>query len=200
MKNIGQDVAYLDQAEFKAFWDADAKRVEDAVRRSARCERKRWSGGEGGSVNLRRDHVGGGAFVVAGALVLAVSGDLPFGTLASPGAGMLPKLVVGLMMAFGLILLARAGESPPLADLVWDDLPHALRVVAVTAAAIALYTWAGFVVTMSLLLFGLIFVVERRPLLPAAAFSVGVTVLAYVLFGTLLEIAAPARRLCSGGF
>jgi tripartite-type tricarboxylate transporter receptor subunit TctC len=32
MKNIGQDVAYLDQAEFKAFWDADARRVEDAVR------------------------------------------------------------------------------------------------------------------------------------------------------------------------
>jgi tripartite-type tricarboxylate transporter receptor subunit TctC len=32
MKNIGQDVAYLDQVEFKAFWDADAKRVEDAVR------------------------------------------------------------------------------------------------------------------------------------------------------------------------
>ncbi len=30
--NLGQDVAYLDQAEFKAFWDADAKRVEDAVR------------------------------------------------------------------------------------------------------------------------------------------------------------------------
>jgi tripartite-type tricarboxylate transporter receptor subunit TctC len=32
MKNIGQDVAYLDQPEFKAFWDADAKRVEEAVR------------------------------------------------------------------------------------------------------------------------------------------------------------------------
>jgi len=31
VKNLGQDVAYLDQAEFKAFWDADAKRVEDAV-------------------------------------------------------------------------------------------------------------------------------------------------------------------------
>ena len=25
-------VAYLDQAEFKTFWDIDAKRVEDAVR------------------------------------------------------------------------------------------------------------------------------------------------------------------------
>jgi tripartite-type tricarboxylate transporter receptor subunit TctC len=32
MKNLGQDVAYLDQPEFKAFWDADAKRVQDAVR------------------------------------------------------------------------------------------------------------------------------------------------------------------------
>ncbi|HEX6000289.1 MAG TPA: tripartite tricarboxylate transporter substrate binding protein [Hyphomicrobiaceae bacterium] len=32
MKNIGQDVAYLDQPEFRAFWEADAKRVEEAVR------------------------------------------------------------------------------------------------------------------------------------------------------------------------
>lgn len=32
MKNLGQDVAYLDQADFKAFWDADAKRVQEAVR------------------------------------------------------------------------------------------------------------------------------------------------------------------------
>jgi tripartite-type tricarboxylate transporter receptor subunit TctC len=31
VKNLGQDIAYLDQADFKAFWDADAKRVEDAV-------------------------------------------------------------------------------------------------------------------------------------------------------------------------
>jgi tripartite-type tricarboxylate transporter receptor subunit TctC len=32
MKNVGQDVAYLDQPEFRAFWEADAKRVQDAVR------------------------------------------------------------------------------------------------------------------------------------------------------------------------
>jgi len=30
--NIGDVVAHLDQPEFRAFWDADAKRVEDAVR------------------------------------------------------------------------------------------------------------------------------------------------------------------------
>jgi tripartite-type tricarboxylate transporter receptor subunit TctC len=38
MKNLGQDVAYLDQPEFKAFWDADAKRVEDAVRQIGRVQ------------------------------------------------------------------------------------------------------------------------------------------------------------------
>jgi tripartite-type tricarboxylate transporter receptor subunit TctC len=38
MKNLGQDVAYLDQAEFKAFWDADAKRVEDAVRQIGKVQ------------------------------------------------------------------------------------------------------------------------------------------------------------------
>jgi tripartite-type tricarboxylate transporter receptor subunit TctC len=38
MKNVGQDVAYLDQPEFKAFWDADAKRVEDAVRQIGKVE------------------------------------------------------------------------------------------------------------------------------------------------------------------
>ncbi len=38
MKNLGQDVAFLDQAEFKAFWDSDAKRVEDAVRQIGKVE------------------------------------------------------------------------------------------------------------------------------------------------------------------
>jgi tripartite-type tricarboxylate transporter receptor subunit TctC len=38
MKNLGQDVAYLDQQEFKSFWDADARRVEDAVRQIGKVE------------------------------------------------------------------------------------------------------------------------------------------------------------------
>ena len=31
MKNIGEEVAYLDQPDFAKFWDEDAKRVEEAV-------------------------------------------------------------------------------------------------------------------------------------------------------------------------
>jgi tripartite-type tricarboxylate transporter receptor subunit TctC len=36
--NLGQDVSYMDQPEFRTFWDADAKRVEDAVRSIGRVD------------------------------------------------------------------------------------------------------------------------------------------------------------------
>jgi hypothetical protein len=144
-----------------------------------------------GLATLRRDHIAGAAFIVAGVFLWAVSGDLPFGTLASPGAGMLPKLVIALMVGFAAILLVRAGDSPPLATLPWGDLPHAVRVVAVTAGGIALYTRLGFLVTMALLLFGLTFAIERKPLLNSLLFSAGVTGIAYVLFNTLLKSPLP---------
>jgi len=102
---------------------------------------------------LRADHVAGGIAIAAALAVLAVSGDLPLGTLAFPGAGMLPKLVCVLMILFGVLLIARAGQSPPFAEISWSDLPHAVRVLGVTAAAVALYTTLGFIITMSLLLF-----------------------------------------------
>jgi len=140
---------------------------------------------------LRRDHVAGGAFIAAGALVFAMSGDLPFGTLASPGAGMMPKLVLGLMMAFGAIILLRAGESPPLAEVAWGDFRHAATVVVVAAVAIALYTTIGFVLSVTLLLFVLLYFIERRSLWGALAVSIGVTVGSYFLFSTLLKSPLP---------
>jgi tripartite-type tricarboxylate transporter receptor subunit TctC len=36
--NLGQDLAYLDQPEFAKFWDADAKRIEDAVNQIGRVQ------------------------------------------------------------------------------------------------------------------------------------------------------------------
>jgi hypothetical protein len=140
---------------------------------------------------LRRDHIAGGAFIAAGALIFAMSGDLPFGTLASPGAGMMPKLVLGLLIAFGAILVARAGESPPLAGIKWGDFRHAATVVVVTAVATALYTTVGFVLSVSLLLFVLLYFIERCSLLSTLAVSIGVTVGCYLLFGTLLKSPLP---------
>jgi Tripartite tricarboxylate transporter TctB family len=137
-------------------------------------------------VTLRADHVAGGAAIVTAIAVLAASGDLPFGTLAFPGAGMMPKLICALMILFGVMLIARAGTSAPLATISWGDLPHAARVFAITGAAVALYTTLGFIITMSLLLFVLV-ALEGRNLLVAAAFSLGVTLSTYALFAVALK-------------
>jgi len=138
-------------------------------------------------LTLRTDHVAGGVLAAFGLLVIGLSGDLPVGSLSFPGAGMMPKLLASLLIAFGLMLVLRAGDSAPLADISWQDLPHALRVTAVTALAVSLYQTAGFLRTMTLLLFVLIFGVERRGLVPAAAFSLGVVALTYLLFAVALK-------------
>jgi hypothetical protein len=140
---------------------------------------------------LRRDHIAGGAFIAAGALLFVLSDDLPFGSLASPGAGMLPKLVIALMIAFGVSLVVRAAESPPFATLDWSDFGHAATVIGVSAAAIALYTAIGFVLSISLLMFVLLYVVERRGLVRSVTVSASVTVAAYFLFNTLLKSPLP---------
>jgi hypothetical protein len=55
-------------------------------------------------------------------------------------------------------------------------------VVAITAAAVALFERLGFVTTNVLLIFALLVVIERRRLLPAAAYSIGVVAITYALF------------------
>jgi hypothetical protein len=90
------------------------------------------------------------------------------------------------MILFGLLLVLRGGAGEPFAAVGWSDLPHAVRVFAVTAAAVAVYTTLGFIVTMSLMLFVLI-AWEGRNLVAAAAYSTGVSVLTYGLFTTVLK-------------
>ena len=148
--------------------------------------------GPSGPSRLRADHVAGTAFIALGAVVFAVSGDLPFGELTAPGAGMMPKLAAGLMMLFaGLVALA-GSASPELRSIDWRDRGHAALVVAIAAAAVAAYRPLGFLITMAALVFTLLVVVERRNALAAAAYSVGLTLFAYWLFGKALK--SPLER------
>jgi hypothetical protein len=141
---------------------------------------------------LRADHVAGAAFIVLGIAVFALSGDLPFGRLSAPGAGMMPKLVAGLMIAFALFIMIVRTDDKLFADIDWSDRWHALLLVGITAVAVSLYQWLGFLITMSLLVFALLVVVERRNLLAAGVYAVALTVFAYWLFGIALK--APLER------
>ena len=137
--------------------------------------------------SLRSDHIAGATFVVFAVVVFALSGDLPFGTLSSPGAGMMPKLLLVLMIVFGVALVIGGAASQPFADIEWSDGAHALMVVAIAGIAITFYQTLGFILTMTLLVFTLLIVVERKPVLNAAAYSIGLTMIAWWVFGKALK-------------
>jgi len=142
-------------------------------------------------MTLRADHVAGAAFVAFGALIIALSGDLPTGRLAMPGSGFLPKIIAVLLMIFGAALVIRGKESPAFAELGWSDLPHAVQVVVIAAIGISLYTVLGFVITLILMVSAILIVIERRNPLRAGAYAVAVVAITYVAFEFLLKTPLP---------
>lgn len=140
---------------------------------------------------LRADHVAGGFFVAFGVAVIALSGDLPFGQMSMPGAGFLPRIVAVFIIILGASLFLRAHESPAFVSIAWDDRRHALQVVAVIAAAVALYVPLGFVLTMVLMMAALMVIIERNTILRAAGYSIGVAILTYVVFVHALRSPLP---------
>jgi|HubBroStandDraft_6_1064221.scaffolds.fasta_scaffold628636_2 hypothetical protein len=148
-------------------------------------------------MSVRADHLAGLAFVLFGLLVFWLSRDLPIGSLSFPGSGFLPKLLATLLIAFGGILILRAGDSPPFSDVNWSDLTHAGVVIIITGAAIYSYAWLGFIVTVALLLFCLLVIIERKNFLLAALYSIAVTMLTYGAFKWLLKAPLPTWSLGS---
>ena len=146
-------------------------------------------------MTLRADHVAGAFFIAFGLLVLALSGDLPFGTLSFPGAGFMPDILAVLTIFFGIVLMLRARESKAFATITWTDVKHASLVVLLTAIGIALFERLGFLTTDVLLIFALLVIIERRHVLPAAAYSVGLVVFTYVLFVYVLKTPLEAGPL-----
>ncbi len=143
-------------------------------------------------MTLRADHVAGGAFVVFGILIIALSGDLPAGQLSMPGSGFLPKIVAVLTIILGLALIVRASESPTFATIAWSDGAHAALVTVIAVVATALYTKLGFLITMASMMIALLIVVERRKPLHALAYSAAVVLATYAVFVYVLKTPLPS--------
>jgi len=140
-----------------------------------------------GCMTIRADHIAGGFFVALGIVVFILGWDLPFGRITSPGAGMLPKVLAGLMIAFGLLVAVSSTMTERFDEIPWSDFGHAALVIVIAALATFLYSRIGFLLTMPLLVFALLVVVERRNLVMAAVFSISLTLFAYWLFAIMLR-------------
>jgi hypothetical protein len=127
------------------------------------------------------------AFIAFGVLIIALSGDLPFGNLAMPGAGFMPRLISILAIVLGLALMLRARESAPFTAVNWSDGGHAVMVLLIAGLAIAAYEWLGFSTTMMLMMLGFLVIIERRNFVHAAIFSVTVTAVTWAIFVYVLK-------------
>ena len=142
-------------------------------------------------MTVRADHVSGLAFIGIGALIIALSGDLSFGSLSFPGSGFLPTILASLLMILGVALMLRARESEPVSSIEWDDLRHAGPVIAIAALATVAYRQLGFVITFAAMMLALLLLVERRSVLRALVYSVFVTAFTFVVFNYALKAPLP---------
>jgi hypothetical protein len=155
--------------------------------------RKNFDAQSGAAMTLRSDHVAGAFFFLFGILVFAISGDLPFGTITAPGAGMMPKLMAGLMMVFAVCVAANPSDSKPFVTIDWSDRWHAILVVLITAVAAVAYRPLGFLITMSTLVFSLLALVEFRSKLLAPANKQEVMTIAGAMLALMALINAIER-------
>ena len=143
-------------------------------------------------MNIRSDHLAGGVFIALGLLVFILGWNLPFGQISTPGAGMLPKMLAALMIACAVIVIATGRDSEPVSVIPWSDWSHTALIIVISSVATLLYATLGFLITMTLLVFGLLTIVERKRFLPAASYAILLTVFAYWLFAIALK--APIER------
>jgi hypothetical protein len=136
---------------------------------------------------LRADHIAGGAFIALGIAVFVIGWDLPFGRISAPGAGMLPKLMAGFMILLAAGIFINGKSQEKFSDIPWSDWRHAALILGISAIAVTAYVKLGFLITMSLLVFALLTIVERKRLLPAAIYATSLTVFAYWLFSVILK-------------
>ena len=142
---------------------------------------------EAAHAKLRADHVAGGAFLALGVAVFVIGWDLPFGRISAPGAGMLPKLMAGFMILVAAGILINGKSRERFSDISWGDWRHAALILGIAGIAVTVYARLGFLITMSLLVFALLTIVERKPVLPAAVYAASLTLFAYWLFGIVLK-------------
>ncbi len=136
---------------------------------------------------LRADHIAGGAFIALGVAVFIIGWDLPFGRIWAPGAGMLPKLMAAFMILLAAGIFINGKSQDRFSDISWSDWRHAALILGISAVAVSVYSWLGFLITMSLLVFALLTLVERKRILPSAIYAISLTVFAYWLFSVILK-------------
>jgi len=100
-----------------------------------------------------KDFWAGIALIATGALAVLIARDYPFGTVVRMGAGYFPTVLGGLLVLFGVYVLAKGLRSVEKVEAGWS-----LRAMIVLPLSLVLFGFlmdrAGFVPALVVLIFG----------------------------------------------
>ena len=140
---------------------------------------------------LTIDRVAGGALVLVGLVALWESRRLPLGTLHRPGPAYMPVVLALLLIVFGLALGILASRSGRFAEVGWHEWRHAVAIFGACAFAAWGLERIGYRLTVAIVLFFLLFVLERRRLPLTVVLTVAIAWGSFFLFDTVLRVPLP---------
>ncbi|MBM3567688.1 MAG: hypothetical protein FJX46_02925 [Alphaproteobacteria bacterium] len=128
------------------------------------------------------------AALAAGIAAIALA-ELPMGSWARPGAGAAP-LGLGLILGgFGLALAWQGGGAWEATDRA--EAGRALAILAAAGFAALAFEALGYRLTMAAMLAFLLLAVERKPVLPALAWSALLSLGSFHAFSVWLRVPLP---------
>ena len=140
---------------------------------------------------MTTDRVAGGALVLVGLVALWESRRLPLGTLHRPGPAYMPVVLALLLIVFGLALAVLASRGGRFADVGWHEWRHAIAIFGACAFAAWGLDRLGYRLTIAVVLFFLLFVLERRGVIGTLVLTVAVAWGSFFLFDTVLRVPLP---------
>jgi hypothetical protein len=142
------------------------------------------------TLSNNKDVWAGLLLIVIGAAAILIARDYPFGTALRMGPGFFPIMLGGLLIVFGLAILAvglRRGES-----MAGSWSPRALIILPLSLVLFGvLMEYAGFVPAMLVLIFGSATASTEFRFVEVLLFSLGLTALSAAVFVWALGLPYP---------
>ena len=140
--------------------------------------------------SLTVDRVAGAVFAAFSLLVLWETRKIPFGFLAEPGPGALPTLLAFTLLICS-IAVAIGGAGKRLAEVEWTEWRHAAAILGACAFMALVLERLGYRLTMLIVLFVLVGIVEKKGWIAGVVFAAGFSLGTHYLFNTLLRVPLP---------
>jgi hypothetical protein len=140
---------------------------------------------------VSRDRVAGVALVLFALYVLWEDRVLPLGTFHSPGPGYMPMVLALLLAAMGGLVILAGGAAAPFATISWTEWRHAIAILGCCIFAAVTLERLGYRLTVALLVGFLLWVVEKKGIVPTVLMAAGLALATYYVFATVLLVPLP---------